>query len=183
MTSFAQEQFPRLLKTLRDLEDVLAKRVNADNIADGAITTTLLANSAVSQAKIAANSLDATVAGSAADNAPTAGLQLIRCIAVPAGATGDIDIVMTHRERVADCWLVKRTAAGGGAGTVQVKRGADAITNAMSIDVADQTVVACATLNDAFRDIPAGGTLRITRTRTASTDESCDVFLATYRIA
>ena len=179
----ADEQLPRLMATLLDIEQLAAKNIDDLNIRDGSLTTALFADGSVTQVKVAAGSLDATVAKTVADNAVTAGIQLIRSVAVPAGATGDIDVVLTHRERIADVWLVKRNAAGGGAGTITVKQGANAITNAMSIDVADQTVVACATIDDAFRDIPAGGTLRITRTRTASTDETCDVLIQTFRIA
>lgn len=183
ITSFAQEQFPRLLKTLRDIEDVLAKRIDADNIRDGSLTAGLFADGSVTQAKDAPNSRDGTIAANVADNAEIAGFKLVHTIAVPAGATGDINVTVTHRVRVIDVHMVKRNAAGGGAGTITVKNGANPITNAMSIDVADQTIVAAATIDDAQRDIAAGGTLRVTRTRTASTDETCDVYVEVVRVS
>ena len=183
LTRFADEQIPRLMASLLDIEQLAAKNIDDLNIRDGSLTTALYAAGSVSQAKIAAGSLDATIAKTVADNDVTAGLQLIRSIAVPAGTTGDINVVLTHRERVCDVWLVKRSAAGGGAGTITLKNSGDAITDAMSINVNDKTVVACATIDDAFRDVAAGGTLRVTRTRTASTDETCDVFIQTMRVA
>jgi hypothetical protein len=102
---------------------------------------------------------------------------------VPAGTTGNIDTVVSHKIRVVDVSLVKTTGAGGGAGTIQVLNGAAAISDAMSINVADQTVVRAATIDDANWEIAAGGTLRITRTRTASTNEACTVTVIGYRVA
>ena len=183
ITRFADEQLPRLMATLLDIEQVFGKQIDDLNIRDGSLTTALLADSSVSQAKIAAGSLDATVAKNVADNAAIAGFKLVYSIAVPAGVTGDVDVTVTHRVRVIDVHLVKRVAAGGGAGTITVKQGANAITNAISIDVADGTIVAAATIDDAFRDIPAASTLRVTRTRTASTDETCDVYVECVRVA
>ena len=183
ITRFADEQLPRLMATLLDIEQVFGKQIDDVNIRDGSLTTVLFADSSVSQAKIAAGSLDATVAKVIADNAPIAGYKLVIPIAVPAGATGDINVTMTHRIRVIDVHLVKRSAAGGGAGTIQVKNGANAITDAISIDVGDRVIVAAATIDDATRDISAGGTLRVTRTRTASTDETADVFVECMRVA
>ena len=102
--------------------------------------------------------------------------EVIFRIDVPAGATGDVDKTLVSKHRIIDAWLVKRSAAGGGAGTIQLKNSTNAITDAMSINVADETVVRAATLSDANWEIAAGGTLRATRTRTASTDETCTVY-------
>lgn len=183
ITRFADEQLPRLMATLLDIEQLASKNIDDVNIRDGSLTTALLADSAVTQAKIAPNALDATVAKNLTDNAAIAGLMLVYSIAVPAGATGDVDVTVTHKVRVTDIWLVKRNAAGGGIGTIQVKNSASAISDAMSINVADNVVVACATIDDATRDVPAGGTLRVTRTRTLSTDETCDVYVQVVRVS
>lgn len=121
-----------------------------------------------------ANVADANVIGA---------LPVLHRIDVPAGATGDVDVVLTHKTRVIDAWLVKRSAAGGGAGTIQLKNGSSAITDAMSIDVADQTVVHAGTIDDAQHEIAAAGTLKITRTRSASTDETCTVYVLGVRVA
>jgi hypothetical protein len=137
----------------------------------------------VSQTNLAANSLDGTVAANVADSNVIGGIPVLHRIPVPAGVTGNVDVTLTHKERVVDAWLVKSNAAGGGAGTIQVKNAAAAISDAMSINVADQTVVRAATIDDAAHEIAAAGTLRIARTRSASTDETCIVYVLCVRIA
>jgi hypothetical protein len=111
------------------------------------------------------------------------GIPVQHIVVVPAGTTGDVDVVLTHKTRVTDVHLVKTTAAGGGAGTIQVKNGATAISNAMSIDIADTTIARATTIDDAAHDIAAGGTLRVTRTRSASTSEACIVYVSGLRVA
>ena len=117
-----------------------------------------------------------------ADAAVIGGLPVLHRIDVAAGATGNVDVTLTYKTRVCEVWLVKRSAAGGGAGTIQVLNSANAITDAMSINVADQVVVRAATIDDAYHEIAAAGTLRVTRTRTASTDETCTVYVLGVRV-
>lgn len=52
-------------------------------------------------------------------------------------------------------------AAGGAADTVTVQNATNAITNAMDLNVADNTRVAATTLNDAYQDVERGGTLSV----------------------
>lgn len=121
-----------------------------------------------------ANVADANVIG---------GIPVIHRIDVAAGATGDVDVVLTHKTRVIDAWLVKRNGAGGGGGTITVKNGSTAITDDLSIDVADKAIVRATTIDDAQHEISGGGTLKITRTRTASSDETCVVYVTGIRVA
>jgi len=113
------------------------------------------------------------------------GLPFRLMLTIPAGTTGDVDFTTPAgvKIRVTDVHLEKTTAAGGGAGTIQVKNGASVISNAMSIDIADTTIARATTIDDAAHEIAAGGTLRVTRTRTASTDESCIVYVSGVRVA
>lgn len=107
----------------------------------------------------------------------------VLALTVPAGATGNVEWTgLPFAIRVVDVHLVKTTAAGGGAGTIQVLSSASAITNAMSIDIADNTVARAGEINDANHTIASGGKIRVTRTRTASTDESCIVYVTAVRI-
>jgi hypothetical protein len=110
-------------------------------------------------------------------------IPVIHRVTVPAGTTGDVDVTLTHKTLVVDAWLVKTTAAGGGAGTITVKNGATAITDAMSININDKAIARATTIDDASHEIAAGGTLRVTRTRSASTDESCIVYVKGVRVA
>lgn len=109
--------------------------------------------------------------------------EVVHRIVVPAGTTGNVDVTLTHKTLVTDCWLYKTTAAGGGAGTIQVFNGASAISSAMSIDINDKVIARTTEIDDAANEIAAAGTLRITRTRTASTSEACVVFVKGLRIA
>jgi len=107
-------------------------------------------------------------------------------LTIPAGTTGNVDFTgLPFKCRVRSVYGVKTAAAGGGAGTVRVANGATTnwITDAISIDVADQTVLTAATLDDAFIDLAAGATIRVVRTRTASTSEACVLTLELDRVA
>ncbi len=127
--------------------------------------------------------LNGAKAATVADANVIGGLPVVFRIDVAAGVTGNVDVVSTYKVRVIDAWLVKRAAAGGGEGTIQVKNGANAITDAMSININDQAIARAASIDDAQHEIAAGGTLRITRTRTASTDETCTVYVLAVRVA
>lgn len=134
---------------------------------------------------LAASSQTGAIANTVADANVIGGLTLTHRIDVAAGATGNVDVVFTYKSRVVDVRLVKKSAAGGGAGTIQVFNGTggNAITDAMSINVNDKVVVRCAEIDDAYHEIAAGATVRVTRTRTASTDETCTVYIETIRVA
>ena len=54
------------------------------------------------------------------------------------------------------------TAAGGAGDTIQVGNGANAITNAMDLNVGDTTLVRAANIDVAFNSIADGGVLRVT---------------------
>lgn len=126
------------------------------------------------QVVVASNVASANVLG---------GVPVVHRYTVAAGATGDLDVTLTHKTLIYDVCLYKKVTVGGGDGTIQVKNTAAAITNAMSINVADETIVRATTINDANNEIAAGGILRITRTRTTSLDESCEVVVSGFRIA
>ena len=60
---------------------------------------------------------------------------------------------------------IKVEAAGAAGNTIQVKSGANAITNAIDTNIADAAVARVATIDDVYHEIAAAGTLRVTRTK------------------
>lgn len=162
---------------------VAGRALMADDFFDAATADAKFATDAIGEDLLTANELTGRVAANVADANVVGGIPVLHRIDVPAGTTGDVDVVLTHKTRVTDVWLVKKNAAGGGAGTIQAKNGSDAITDAMSIDINDKVIARATEIDDAFAEIAAAGTLKITRTRTASTDEQCTVYVLGVRVA
>jgi len=121
-----------------------------------------------------ANTADANVVG---------GLYVVHRIAVADGATGDVDVVLTHKTMITDVTVIKTAGAGGASDTITVKNGSTAITDAMSINVADKVVVRAGTIDDAQQTVAAGGTLKITRTKASAANVACIVVVRGLRVA
>ena len=141
---------------------------------------------------VRAGGLSGSSAGVVADQAAGAiapaniGIPVRLSLVIPAGTTGNVDFTgLPFKVRVRSVYGIKTAAAGGGAGTVRIANGATTnwITDAISIDVADQTVLSATTLDDAYIDLAAGATIRVARTRTASTNEACVLTLELDRVA
>ena len=135
---------------------------------------------------LAAGSLAGTVVANVADANVIGGIPLLFRVDVADGASGDVDVVSTHRVRVIDAWLVKTAnASSAHANTMQVANAANAITNAMSLNnVADTTIVRAAAINDANAEIAAGGTLRVIRVRADPAGQvGCTVYVSAIRVA
>ena len=173
------------------------KPLTSATIGAGTITVTELANDAVETAKIknvnvtaaklevgaAAAGLYGTQVRFVADANVIGGIPVLHRVAVADDVTGDVDVVLTHKTLVTDVWLVKTAGAGGANDTIQVKSTGNAITNAMDINVADQTVVRAGTIDDARHEIAAGGILRVTRTKVAAANVACVVYVLGVRVA
>lgn len=113
------------------------------------------------------------------------GIPVRLSLTIPAGTTGNVDFTgLPYKCRVRRVSGIKTAAAGGGAGTVQIANGATTnwITDAISINVNDQTVINATTIDDAFYDLAASATIRVVRTRTASTNEACVLTLELDRV-
>jgi hypothetical protein len=137
--------------------------VDSDQIADGAIDTAHIGDDQVTEDKIADNALTGTVMGNVADANVIGGVPVLHRVDIAGGAAGDTDVTLTHKERVIDVWAV-HTAAGEASDTIQVKNGANAITDAMDWSGVDTVVVRAGQIDDAQHEIAAGGTLRVTTT-------------------
>lgn len=97
------------------------------------------------------------------------GIPVLYRINTAGGATANTDVTITLKTRVIDVWVVNR-AVGTASDTITVKNGATAITNAIDVNKADQTVTHAGTIDDAQWEIAASGTLRVTETDGAGND-------------
>jgi hypothetical protein len=87
-------------------------------------------------------------------------LEVLHRVDQSAAANADLDVVLTHKTRILDAWVILR-GAGVASSVITVKNGASAITNAMAASGSDQALVRAATIDDAAYEIAAGGTLRV----------------------
>lgn len=157
-----------------------AGTITATELATDAVTTAKILASAVTEVKLAPASLTGLVAKVVANANVIGGIPVIHQINIAAGALGNTDVVLTHKTRVIDVWLVL-TGAGVATTTLQVKSTGNAITDAMAASGADQAVVRAATINDANHEIAAGGVLRVT-SATGATQPDAIVYVLGYRV-
>lgn len=104
------------------------------------------------------------------DNA-VAGLPVLHVIAVAGGAAANEDIIVNSKVRVIDAWAQHTGGAGEASDTIQLFNGANAISDAMAWSGADNAIVRAATLDDAYSEVAAGGTLRATTTDSDAGDD------------
>lgn len=130
---------------------------------------------------VADGALTGTKVGTVADANVIGGVPVLHRIDIAAGALGNTDVTLTHKTRVIDAWLVLR-GAGVSTTTLQVKNGTNAITDAMAASGSDKAVVRCASLDDAYWEIAAAGTLRVT-SATGATQPDATVFVLGIRVA
>lgn len=149
--------------------------------ASAATASVLFAAGEVAQVDIAAASLDGTIAKVVAESAVIGGIPLVYAIPIASGALADTDIVVAHKIRVLDAWLVLR-AAGVANTTLQVKNATNAISDAMAASGSDTALVRAATINDANYEIAAAGTLRVT-SATGASQPAAVVYVTCMRVA
>ena len=94
----------------------------------------------------------------------TPGILAAISVAPTGSITADFDVVLTEKFEVIDVICRKDTA--GASNTITVKNGATAITDAIAYAV-DKAVTRAGTIDTASNVIAAGGTLRVTATRSA----------------
>lgn len=127
------------------------------------------------------NSLNGTQAAVVADDNVIGGIPLLHRIDIAAGALADTDVVLTHKTRVIDAWVVLR-GAGVANTTLKVQNGATTITDAMDVSGSDKALIRAATIDDAQHEIAAGGTLRV-KTETGATQPAATVYVLGVRVA
>lgn len=98
---------------------------------------------------------------------------------VPDAATSDIDIVVNDKIEVID--VICRKDSGAGAGnTMQIKKGASAISDAIACAV-DKAVTRAGTIDVANNQLNPNDTLRLTATKAAGTRTATVTVLAVIR--
>lgn len=114
------------------------------------------------------------------------GIPVRLSLVIPDGATANVDFTgLPFKCRVREVRLVKTAGNGGVSDTIRVANGAtlNYITNALDINVVDQTVVRATTLDDAYIDLAAGATIRVIRTKSSANNVACVVTLELDRVA
>jgi hypothetical protein len=167
---------PELTTSLIADNSVTVGKINAD-----AVTTAKVLDANITLAKIAPATLDGTVAKVVANVNVIGGIPVIHQIDIAAGVLGNTDVTLTHKTRIVDAWLVLR-GAGVSTTTLRVCNATNAITDAMAASGSDQAIVRAASINDAYWEIAAGGTLRVTSAVGASQPDAT-VFVLGYRVA
>jgi hypothetical protein len=108
----------------------------------------------------------------AAGNTLQPGLELVIPLTIVDGATGDVDFVADDAMEVIGFQCIKRNGAGAG-NTMQLKKGATAISDAVACATDDALTSAASIVDTGGVNVFAkGDTLRITRTRAAGTADA-----------
>lgn len=157
--------------------------IAAANIAANAVVTAGILNANVTLAKLAAESVDGSKLAEAASGSVIGAVPLLYRQTIPdVGAPTDYDIVVTSKIRVVDFWILN-TGIGAHAAndTIQLKNGANAISNAVAKTAAVNIMVHATTLDPARYDIADGGTMRFTATK--ATNIACEAYVLATRVA
>jgi len=115
------------------------------------------------------------------DDTNIGGIPVIFRIDITAGALGNTDVTLKYKTRILDAWLVL-TGAGVGSCTLQVFNGTSAISSTMAASGSDKALVRTTTIDDAYHEIAASGTLRIT-SASGATQPNAIVYVKGIRVA
>ena len=151
----------------------VASFITAGDISDGAVT----------EPKIAPNSLTALVVGNTLAGTPIGSIPILFRERSPGGATNDVDILMTHKVEVIDAWTVN--VDGGTTGdTITVQNVTTDITNAIDVNAIGFTQVRSNFITTSTSVISAGTNLRIRQVDGAGGDSPrVDVYVLAIRVA
>lgn len=159
------------------------KPLTSATVGAGTITATELASDAVTLAKVAAATMDGTIAKVTANANVIGGLPVVHRIDIASGANGDTDVTLTHKTRVIDVWAVM-TAAQTAGSTLTVKNSTTAITDAFSTASAgDRDIVRAGEISDAQHEVVAGGTLRVSKASTGGDFGGAIVYVLGLRVS
>jgi hypothetical protein len=136
---------------------------------------------AIGEDLLTANELNGRVVANVAAGNVVGGIPVVHVFTIPDGASGDVDITLTHKTRVIDAWVVL-TAAGNVGNTYTVKNGATAITDAFVSAGGDRDIGRAGEIDDAQHEVAAAGTLRVSYAR-AGGSSAAIVYVSGLRVA
>lgn len=144
--------------------DVTGRALVAADFFNAATVDDKFAADAIGEDILTANELTGRVVGNTADDGVVGAIPVEFTFNISGGVTGNNDFVVTPKVEVVDVHFIKTNAAGDANDTVQLLVGGNAITNAVSLNVADKAIARAGTIDDAFSTIAAGATWRFTHT-------------------
>jgi hypothetical protein len=110
------------------------------------------------------NTFTGAQVGNVASGNVIGGIPVVHILTIPDSASGDTDIVLTHKTLVLAA-AVRLTATGDVGNTYQLKNGSNAISTALSPGATDNTFAWFTRIDEQFQTIAAGGTLRVSHVR------------------
>ena len=148
--------------------DVMVTKTVAESTTSTALGTA--AASAANTAELLV--LDGANLANVATDQVIGGIPIVFPLAIPAGAAGSTDVIITQKIKVIRVDCQHTAGAGEASDTVQLLSTAAAITNAIDWSGADNVIVSAGTLDDANATVASGGKLRVT---TVDNDAGDDV--------
>lgn len=103
-------------------------------------------------------------------------------IDVANAATNDVDVVLTKKTLITDVEVIKTGGNGAASNTITVKNGANAISDAIDMNVNDKVVKRAGEIDDAQSTIAAGGTLRVASVKSGG-NAACKVIVRGVLVA
>lgn len=124
--------------------------------------TTVTSSAAALNALLPLAGADAAFVATVANANVIGGIPVIYRVDI-ADASADTDVVLTYKTRVLDAWAVNTgIAAHASLDTWQIKNGTNAISAAVAKTATVNAIKRIATIDPAYQEIAAAGTLRVT---------------------
>lgn len=161
--------------------DATGRALVAASFFNAATVDDKFATDSIGEDRLTAAELTGRIAAVVANANVIGGIPVLFRIDV-ADASGDTDVVVTHKIRVLDAWALNTgIAAHATLDTWQVKNGANAISDAVAKTATVNAVKRISTIDPARHEIAAAGTLRITAAK--NTNAAVTVYVLAVRVA
>lgn len=157
--------------------------VATGNIQGDAVTAAQIQDNTIIQAKLAASSYDATIARNSVDGNTEGDLLQIFRVDTTGGASANYDVLMAHKVRVIDMWVILR-GSGTVSDTVTLQNVTTDITNSLDVNATDEGIVRAGFVSDTQWEIAASTNLRVAQVDGGGSDSpALTVFILALRVA